>query len=104
MLLNNIKNEIIKKYENLSEYEKLSETEKRIIEEISINTNKKNREEIQENINKSKLKQTITQLKLLYNELENNYVLLLKNISKQIVKPKDLFKKQDVTIFNKKIN
>lgn len=44
---------------------------------------------------RNKLKNSITQLKMLHNSLEDNYVVLLKNLSKKIIKPKDLFKKPE---------
>lgn len=53
---------------------------------------------------KLKQKQAITKLKLLHNELEHNYVLLLKNLSKKIIKPKDLVsRKYDTEYLSNKI-
>lgn len=56
-----------------------------------------------EQTNKQKQRETITKLKLLHNELEHNYVLLLKNLSKSILKPKDLLRKHESNEIFKKI-
>lgn len=51
----------------------------------------------------TKKKESITQLKKLHNKLEHNYILFLKNLSKVILKPKDLIRKSDLNVFLNKI-
>lgn len=91
-----LKNEISKKYETRNSFttESQSFINKTNGELISSSTNP---------MNKIKQKEAITKLKLFHNELEHNYVILLKNLSRKILKPRDLLKRPDAETFSKKI-
>jgi hypothetical protein len=89
-MLDRLKDEIIKKYESISQKESMKNGDSFVQTEantIGI---------------RNKQKSAITQLKLLHNHLEHNYVLLLKNLSKKLIKPKDIFKRPDPSLLVKK--
>jgi hypothetical protein len=66
---------------------------KKIQNKYECKTNSKS--SIQENENGQANGNPITNFKVLMSSLENNYILLLKNLSRKIMKPKELFKKSD---------
>lgn len=52
---------------------------------------------------KTNFKESITKLKVLQNNMENNYINLLKSISKTVLKPKDLLRRPDPAVLAKNI-
>jgi transposase-like protein len=92
-IMERLKTEITRKYEirNSNENEYPSYRSSDIVSQIN-STN-----------NKSKQKDAITKLKSLHNDLEHDYILLLKNLSRKILKPKDLIKKPDPEMIAKNI-
>ena len=115
-----LKSEINKKYKNISPSENNSLS--RIVtrsesgslsnsndnneknENISIiKKQKDNSLSIQPSSNNNSNREVISELKQIHNKLENEYILLLKQLSKKILKPKDLVKKVDPTYMSNKI-
>lgn len=90
-MLERLKTEISRKYEKMQtkDFNRESLTENNFNENLLTSRNKQ--------------KAAITQLKLLHNSLEDNYIQLLKKLSKQILKPKDLIRRPDPTIMGNKI-
>ena len=53
--------------------------------------------------NENKTRESLTKLKLLFNEMETNYSALLKNLSKKILKPSGLIRRHDPNMLVNKI-
>lgn len=87
----------------LSKYEKSNQPKiKRQLTNTSVkSTSSKNTSMI--NKENDSNKEDINELKLLISQMENNYVSLLKNLSKKIIKPKNLIRKPDQNFLQSKI-
>lgn len=92
------KKEILSKYEKSGSQPKI----KRQLTNTSVkSTNSKNTSLINKESDSNK--EDINELKLLISQMENNYVSLLKNLSKKIIKPKNLIRKPDPNFLQSKI-
>ena len=92
------KKEILTKYEKSGSQPKI----KRQLTNTSVkSTSSKNTSLI--NKDNDSNKEDINELKLLISQMENNYVSLLKSLSKKIIKPKNLIRKPDPNFLQSKI-
>lgn len=90
-----VKKEILNKYENSNSTKiKRQPTNKSSGSKNESFVSKKSEESNKEDIN---------ELKLLISQMENNYVALLKNLSKKIIKPKNLIRRPDANFLQSKI-
>ena len=89
------KKEILNKYENSSS----TKIKRQLTNKSSVSKNESFVKKRSEESNK----EDINELKLLISEMENNYVALLKNLSKKIIKPKNLIRKPDANFLQSKI-
>jgi hypothetical protein len=99
-----LRNEIMKKYENSNKDNLQSNYSLNVNASIlSVSSNKSSNRNKSSTPSQSSFTETSTNLKVLHSNLENNYMHLLKSLSKKIMKPKDLLRKADPSSISYKI-